>query len=215
MKKLAVFLVGIMLIFGLRGVAGALPITNGDFENGLTGWDFVRNVMTTNNGSANDYAIFNASGNAFDARLYQQFYLDPSLTELRINYDVYLMNSAADNDFFRTIMRIDIGGGLASAGLNLINVTTQTNSSTGWYNVELLASLDPNIVNTDPNTRLTFALVEGLNQEPNNSSVVWLDNVSVNPVNPVPEPATFTLLAVSLIGTVAIGRKKIIGKKTE
>ena len=202
MKKFLFFFSAVMLVLGMVGVASACLITNGDFQTGdLYGWNYHSNVTVSTGPGGNSIAKFNVSGGNGDARLYQNFYVDPSWAGINVDFDFKLSTGdKSSKDFFKSFLRLEIKDTPID---DITTIIKQYDSTSGWQSVSAYIpftglSIDPG----DPNARLVFLLKE----HTGDWSWACLDNVAATA--PVPEPATILLLGIGLFGIGGYGRKR-------
>ncbi|MEW6427574.1 MAG: PEP-CTERM sorting domain-containing protein [Thermodesulfobacteriota bacterium] len=180
--------------------AQANLLTNGDFETGdLSGWSHAGDVRLAFANSAasaagmvNAYALLGLGTTTGTSTLSQQFSVT-GIPAIAVSFDwffVYWDNSPTVNDVFLSLLATD---GTAAATISMQELSTGgtplLNGLSGHFaNTYDISSFTAN------NATVSFQLVESGDPPllTGTASIAGIDNVSVEPV---PEPATLSLLA--------------------
>jgi hypothetical protein len=192
MKFLKVVLVILAIVFATSSTVRADLITNGDFETGdLTGWTEVGDtpgswyVIGIPMGATPYSGSYNATTTNW---LLDWQYIGQTIpTTIGQSYAVgFYLSSAddqADNEF---VARWD--------GVTMIQLLNLAYSSPyyTYYSYTAIA--------TGPSTTIDFGYIF-------NAQWFDLDDVSVNQVSAVPEPATMLLLGLGLVGLAGVRKK--------
>jgi hypothetical protein len=196
--------------------ASANLISNGDFETGKFGaWKHSGDVSVTNGGpfSAAEgmdgyYAALGLKTEVDTNRLWQNFDVSGfNMVQISFDWAFEFIDAATGvNDVFISILRDYDGSSVNNITLDrLISRGNENNPRDQLLYGTYSEVIDISDFNT-ANARLQFRLSENFGDV---YSWAGIDNVTVNNVTPVPEPATILLFCTGLVGFVAAGRRKI------
>ncbi len=214
-KKIVTGLATGLFLIGMTSVASANLIDNGNFDEGLTDWDYTSNITLSTVGSVGDEnhrAYFNVPGGDGIAQLYQNFDVDPLFSGVTVEFDFKLGgNDNVSDDFYRSLLRLEIVDGLGNNADDYVQmINKEYNNTTGFDHVTMDISFDGLLIDpSSPNARVSFALSE------NTGDYSWaiLDDVNITGIPaPIPEPATMLLFGtgglVGLVGSRIRKKKK-------
>lgn len=147
---------------GGGGTGGDNLLTNGDFENGITGWIGNAANAVTEGGNTYNFADVTAAGNPYDVNLSQVLEIIPGKS--------YTLTFDASSDRSRTMIAgIGLNEAPWSSATETVNLTTNTQT----FTLELVAKDDN--TNADfgiPNSRVLFDMGAAV-------GVVVIDNVKL------------------------------------
>ena len=202
---------GISLAFAVVFLAASafaaqnLPV-NGNFSAGLSGWRYSDNVSTATDfwgfaspsGDGSPFGVLLSDNNVFNPYLRQQ--LDPPAGDLMLKFDVtFVIQEASYSDDFRAQINVSYPGGGGSnpifskgtgdgdwvstgTGLRYFSLSDFTYDLSGWQGTDDIV--------------LQFSVV-GCNADSGRSAAM-IDDVRIEALGAVPEPATVILLTAGL-----------------
>lgn len=212
MKKvlLAVFTLSVMLF---AATAQANLITNGDFADGLNGWDAHHAVK-----AENGFAILGHPGfGAGHSSISQKFYIEPGTESLDVSFDLTFTghdwNLIAKDVAKVVLSTLHMDSFLWWSWEDWTNYNVfqwGSNSEYTTVSVNTTVFLSADYIDQNPNAMLSFVLDESLF-----GIFGWLldttmavGNISVMPTGaPVPVPAAVWLMGTGIAGLVALRRK--------
>lgn len=203
-----------MLLLGTVGMTQAALITSEDFEGGATGWS---NNATTAGGG--DFSTFlgRFGGSGGDQRVFKNYALSGTQTEVTISFDFYEIDSW-DGELFMiyvddVVLQADqfqhTKKDVPSNATNIFGNGFTDHGFSGWSDQGYRYSFTVSTAST--NLKLGFGSY--LNQAENDES--WgIDNVVIednSTVDPIPEPATMVLFGAGLVGLAGYRRRTTKG----
>lgn len=197
---------------GLSGTAQAMLITNGTFDDDLSGWD---SSTTLPNGTSSgviwsDNAVnwdgglarVGQPGTPGETKFFQSFSIPVGSQALSVSFEyLWQLNEPIDEDFFQVALTYDTT--TASQTVTLLN----EGSSSGSFSTpqtpfsQTIALSD--LATTAPTGEVRFTLDEN---NDNRGTRVHLDNVTAQAV---PAPTTLALVALGVAGMVWSRRRAV------
>lgn len=206
---LRTILLAASFIFAVSAQANLLE--NGDFENGLSGWknEVGRVGVVTRNG--NDVAKLNVRGSEGVELLSQSFYIPTEVNTISFSFDFKFDgwdNSRHSEDSAGALLQIR--DGIRSwwdwSPWSVVEAV-EFDLNSGW--LSFYGEYDVSgVVDKNPNGRVYFGLFEDSSWcRDFTDSVLYIDNVVVEAVASVPEPASVALFMLGLGGLVIARRR--------
>ncbi len=193
MKNLTVVLLGLFICFIVLGSATASTITNGGFENGLTGWT----IDTTTGGSVTTTSYNGGTAAAAFAS-----------SSISQNYSWELGEELA---FDWAFDYVDWGTTSPYSDYNYFGVT-DTSGNGGSFEITLAQTFDADwqsYLHTFSNAGSGTLYFGSQNVgDEYLDSIAFFDNVSSSTISPVPEPTTMVLLGFGILGLAGVSRRK-------
>lgn len=193
--------------------AQANLIENGDFENGLTGWDSEFGRVNVVERGGNHVAKLNDRDSDGLEVLWQSFYIPTEVNTISFSFDFKFDGwdrSRRQEDSAGTLL--EIRDGIRSwwdwSPWSVVEAV-DFDLNSGW--LSFYGEYDvSSIVDKNPNGRVFFGIFEDSGWcRDFTDSALFIDNVVVKSVASVPEPASIALLMLGFVGLLLARRRSL------